>query len=311
MSKAGLSKAEIKKRLVRLRNIEFLHEQQRFKIWHLRDENRELKQEIKRLNIIVSGQQKTIDDMKLQIEELRVMVFGKKKKKEVDDDDLTPPKEKIPRSSNSYQRPIPKESEVTEVKFHPLNQCSCGEEVTQKKTVLFFEEDIPIPAKKIVRKHVVGKAYCLSCKKWQTSIPLPTSKVILGLNIQKYTCYLSIMCRLSFTQIQNILKDTYQIHISEGEIAKILNREAIKLRPFYEQLKVKIRGEPVIHLDETSWKIFIGDGYAPYSWVMSGGESKENVFLVGESRGKGNMENLVGENFGGFVVSKFSIFPLP
>src|SRR3989344_5513957 len=82
MSKAGLSKAEIKKRLVRLRNIEFLHEQQRFKIWHLRDENRELRQEIKRLNIIVSDQQKTIDDMKLQIEELRVMVFGKKKKKE-------------------------------------------------------------------------------------------------------------------------------------------------------------------------------------------------------------------------------------
>src|SRR3990167_93906 len=226
-----------------------------------------------------------LEDFKLQIEELQTMVFGKKKKKEVDDDDLTPPKEKIPRSSDSYKRPIPKESEVTEVKFHPLNQCSCGEEVTQKKTVLFFEEDIPIPAKKIVRKHVVGKAYCLSCKKWQTSIPLPTSKVILGLNIQKYTCYLSIMCRLSFTQIQ-----------------KILNREAIKLRPFYEQLKVKIRGEPVIHLDETSWKLFV-DGSATYSWVMSGGESKENVFLIGESRGKGNMDHLVGENFNGFVVS--------
>ncbi len=110
------------------------------------------------------------------------------------------------------------------------------------------------------------------------------------------------MCRLSFSQIQEILKDTYQIHISQGEIAKILEREAIKLRPFYEQLKVKIRGEPVIHLDETSWKIFIG-GDTSYSWVMSGGESKESVFLVGESRGKGNMESLVGEDFNGFVVS--------
>ena len=159
MSKVGLSKAEVKKRLIRLRNIEFLHEQQRFKIWHLRDENRELKQEIKRLNIIVSGQQKTIDDMKLQIEELRVMVFGKKKKKEVDDDDLTPPKEKIPRSSNSYQRPIPI-SEVTEIKHHPIDQCGCGGKVTKKKTVIFYEEDIPIPAKKIVRKHIVEKIYC-------------------------------------------------------------------------------------------------------------------------------------------------------
>lgn len=299
-----MSKTEIKKRLIRLRNIEFLHEQQRFKIWHLRDENRELKKEIKRLNMVVTLQQKTIDDMKLQIEELRVMVFGKKKKtKEIDDDDLTPPKEKVPRTSDSYKRPIPKEEEITEIKNYSIKQCSCGEKMTQKKTVVFYEEDIPIPAKKIVRKHVVEKGHCQNCKKWSTAIPLPPSKVILGSNVQKYTCYLSTMCRLSFSQIQNILKDTYQIHVSEGEIAKILNREAIRLRPFYERLKVKIRGEPVIHLDETSWKIFMGDGFTPYSWVMSGGESKENVFLVGESRGRGNMENLVGENFNGFVVS--------
>lgn len=304
MSKVGLSKEEIKKRLIRLRNIEYLHLQQRFKIWHLRDENRELKKEIKRLNTVVTLQQKTIDDMKLQIEELRVMVFGKKKKpKEIDDDDLAPPKEKISRTSDSYQRPIPTESEVTEIKRHPIDLCSCGEKMTKKKTVVFYEEDIPIPAKKIVKKHVVEKSYCPTCKKWSTLVPLPPSKVILGANVCKYTCYLSIICRLSFSQIQEILKDTYQIRISQGEIANILNREATRLRPFYEQLKVKIRGEPVIHLDETSWKIFIGDGYTPYSWVMSGGESKENVFLVGESRGRENISNLVGENFNGFAVS--------
>lgn len=303
MSRVGLSKAEIKKRLIRLQNIEFLHEQQRFKIWHLRDENRELKKEIKALKLVVNNQQKTIDDLKLQVEELRVMVFGKKREKEeVDDDDLTPPKEKIVRSSDSYKRPIPKESEVTEIVPHPLNQCSCGKELTKKQTIIFYEEDIPIPAKKIVRKHVVEKGYCEDCKKWETDISLPNGKVILGPNIQKYICYLDVMCRLSFFQIQEILKDTYQIHVSEGEIAKILNREAIKLRPFYEQLKLKIREEPVIHLDETGWKLLI-DGSNAHSWVMSGGESKENVFLVGESRGKGNMENLVGENFDGFVVS--------
>lgn len=149
MSRIGLSKTEIKKRLIRLRNIEFLHERQRFKIWHLRDENRELKQEIKRLNTVVSGHQKTIDDMKLQIEELRTMVFGKKKKpKEIDDDDLTPPKEKIPRTSDSYERPIPKDEEVTEIKHHTQNQCACGEKIIKKKTAIFYEEDIPIPVKK-------------------------------------------------------------------------------------------------------------------------------------------------------------------
>lgn len=303
MSKQRLSKEEIRKRLIRLRNLEYLHLQQRFKIWHLRDENRKLKKEIVRLNIVVSEQQKTIDDMKLQIEELRVMVFGKKKKiKDIDDDDLVPPKEKIDRSSDSYKRPIPKDDEVTEIISHLFPRCICGKKMTEKQSIIFYEEDIPIPAKKIVKKHIVEKAYCPNCKCWKSAISLPFSKVILGSNVRKYTCYLSIMCRLSFSQIQEILKDTYRIHVSQGEIAKILNQEAINQRPFYEQLKVKIRGEPGIHLDETSWKLLIS-GETTYSWVMSGTESKENVFLVGESRGGGNVEKLIGNDYDGFVVT--------
>src|SRR3989338_5868532 len=107
MSSRGLSKEEIKKRLIRLRNLDYLHEVQRFKIWHLRDENRELRKEIKALKLLASEQQKTIDDLKLQIEELRTIVFGRKKQKgESDDDDLLPPKEKNQRTSDSYKRPI-------------------------------------------------------------------------------------------------------------------------------------------------------------------------------------------------------------
>lgn len=303
MSKVGLSQNEVKKRLIRLRNLERLHLEQKQRNERLVLEKREFKKEIARLNVIVREQQRTIDDMKLQIEELRVMVFGKKKKsKEIDDDDLIHPKEKTERTSDSYKRPIPKDEEVTDVVLHPLSHCSCGAKMIKKKIVVFFEEDIPVPAKKIVRKHIVEKSYCSNCKTWQTEIPLPTAKVILGLNVQKYICYLNILCRLSFSQIQEICNDTYQIRISQGEIVKILERESVHLRPFYEQLKVKIRGEPGIHLDETSWKLLI-DGSNTYSWVMSGTESKENVFLVGESRGGGNVEKLTGENFKGFVLT--------
>jgi hypothetical protein len=302
MSKIRLSEKEVKKRLIRLRNLERLHLEQKHRNERLVAEKREFKKEIARLHVIVNEQQKTIDDMKLQIEELRTMVFGKKKKKEkIDDDDLLPPKEKIKRTDDSYQRPIPKDNEVTETKYHPFNHCACGTKTTKKKIIIFYEEDIPIPIKKIVRKHFVEKTYCPKCQKWQTNIPLPTAKVILGSNVQKYVCYLNILCRLSLAQIQEILNDIYQIHISQGEIVKILNREAIKLRPFFEQLKVKIRGEPGIHLDETSWKLLC-DGSNAFSWVMSGTESKENVFLVGESRGKGNVEKLL-EDFQGFVVT--------
>lgn len=302
MATRGLPQEEVKKRLIRLHNLEYLHKQQRFKIWHLRDENRELKKEVATLKLMASEQQKTINDLKLQVEELQVMVFGRKKKKDINDDDIIPPKEKTPRTSDSYKRPEPADAEVTEIKPHPLHQCRCGTVMTKKHTVIFYEEDIPIPATKIVRKHVVEKAYCETCRNWQTAIPLPNHKVVIGRNAQKYICYLNVMCRLSFSQTQNILKDTYHLNISQGEIAKILEREGNHLRPFYEQLKANIRGEPGVHLDETGWKLLMG-GDTSYSWVMSGTESKESVFLVGESRGKGNADNLLGDDFRGFVVS--------
>lgn len=306
MTKRGLPQNEIKKRLIRLRNLEYLHEQQRFKIWNLSDENRKLKKEIIALKAVVEEQQKTIGDLKLQIEELQIMVFGRRKKKETDKDgdsaSFLPPKEKTPRTSGSYKRPIPKDEEVTEIIPHLLPRCSCGTTMTKKQTIVFYEEDIPIPAKKVVKKHVVEKAYCPKCKNWLSAHPLPNHKVVLGRNAQKYICYLSVMRRLSFSQIRSIFEDTYQFNISEGEIAKILQRESVRLRPLYEQLRVKIRDEPGVHLDETGWKL-LSDGSQSYSWVMSGVKSKESVFLIGESRGKGNADKLLGENFDGFVVT--------
>ncbi len=303
MAKRGLPPDEVKKRLIRLRNLEYLHEAQRFKIWHLRDENRELRKEIKALKLVASEQQKTIDDLKLQIEELRVMVFGRKRKKDaVDEDDRTPPPTTVPRTSDSYKRPMPKDDEVTEIVPHTLTRCRCGTKVTRKQIIVFYEEDIPIPAKKIVRKHTVEKAYCPKCEHWLSALPLPNHKVVLGRNVQKYICYLSVMCRLSFTQIQHVLSDTYAFGVSQGEIAKVLGRESVLLRPFFEQLRAKIRDEPGVHLDETSWKVLRG-GDTSYAWVMSGTESNESVFLLGESRGKGNAETLLGQNFDGFVVS--------
>ena len=137
----GLSSKEIEGRLIRLRNLEYLHKEQKQRNEQLVSENRELKSEIARLNSIIGEQQKTIDDMKLQIEELRMMVFGKKKKNKKIDDDLCHPKEKIPRTNSSYKRPIPKDSEVTETILHSLDNCSCGVKC-QKRKLPFFTRKI-------------------------------------------------------------------------------------------------------------------------------------------------------------------------
>ncbi len=301
----SLSENDIKERMTELRNLRMLHGRARERVVTLEKENREMKVKyearIAVLEATVETQRQIINDFKLQLEELRTMVFGKKKKK--DDDDVLPPKEKVERTSDSYRRPIPKDEDVTETTPHPLNACAhCHVVCSEKKVVTFFEEDIPLPSQKTVTKHMVEKVYCKGCRKWSTPIPLPYHKVILGNNIQKYICYLSVMCRLSYRQIQDLLLDSYHIEVSQGEIAKILERIALKHRPEYEQLKLRIRGEPGVGLDETSWKILIG-GDTTYGWVMTGIESKESIYLLGESRGGGNVNTLLGLNYNGFVIT--------
>lgn len=291
-----LSEEEIKRRLIRLRNFEQLYPKARDRIVLLI-------QEVKTLKATVASQQKTIEDLKLQMEELRTIVFKRKQPpsngyRSIPDPSL----QKAPRTPDSYQRPIPPEQEVTNRMNHPIDHCDCGSPVIKRKIITFYEEDIPIPIRKSVTKHLVEKAYCPRCQKWKPAIPLPTAKVILGPNVQKYVCYLSVMCRLSFTQIQNILQDAYRMAVSQGEIANILNRRADHLRPRYEQLRENIRGEPIVHLDETGWKLFV-EQERSYSWVMSGGQSQESVFLIGENRGKGHAEDLIGPDYDGVVVT--------
>ena len=302
----SLTDNEIRERMIELTNLRKLHGRARERVVLLEKEMSEMKVKyearITVLEATVESQRHTINDFKLQLEELRKMVFGKKKERR-DDDNILPPKEKVERSTESYSRPIPENTEVTENKYHTIDTCNyCQGHIARKKTTTFFEEDIPIPAKKIVRKHTVEKGYCEICQKWNTAIPLPSAKVILGNNIQKYICYLSVMCRLSYSQVQELLRDTYNIDVSQGEIVKILNRQSVNLRPEYEQLKIRIRGEPVIGMDETTWKILIGGG-TTYGWVMTGIQSKESVYILGESRGGGNVGTLQGESYAGFTVT--------
>jgi transposase len=169
----------------------------------------------------------------------------------------------------------------------------------KKKRVVFYTEDIMLPDEnnklKQVIKNNVDKGYCDKCKKWQSSILLPPARCVLGQKLKLYICYLSILLRLTFEQIQQILKDTYQIQISDGEIAKILGKEADRLRPEYERLKVRIRKQKACHYDETGWKVQ-KEEQGNYAWVMVGAQSNEAAFLCGQSRGKGNAEKLKGKS---------------
>ena len=106
-----LSDKEIRQRLVRLRNLDHLHKQARKRIIAQDKEIKFLKARVKELEEKNREKDKAIEEFRLQLEEIKIKVFGKKKDKNGE-----PPQErqKADRESSSYQRPIP--SEITRKK---------------------------------------------------------------------------------------------------------------------------------------------------------------------------------------------------
>lgn len=297
----GLSKEEIKHRLVRLRNLEYLHKKARKRIVRQDKEINLLRLRIKELEERDKEKDKIIDYLKLQLEEIKIKIFGKKKDRDKDKKDGSSKKPKdrqnTPRDPSSYQRPIPNDNEITKIEDHPIDNCpKCATTLTRKKIIVYYIEDIPLdkPQKEII-KHNVEQGYCPVCRKWRSAIPLPSAKCLIGQKLRQYICYLSIILRLSNQQIEDHVEDIHRINISQGEISKILEKEADRLRPEYEKLKTRVQQQQAIHYDETSWKVPTGT-QGNYAWIMTGTETDEAVFSLGQSRGKGNINALNGNH---------------
>lgn len=297
-----LTKKEIYERMQEWRNIKKLHAAARDRVEAQQKTIKLLKDKVQVLEVRDREKDTIIAELKLQIEELRRMVFGRKQKKQQPDegdDTQEEPQPKTPRTPDSYHRPVPKEEEVTHTERHVLDACpDCGNPLEKLETRTFYEEDIVLPDTspmplRTVRKHEVERGWCRVCGAWRAALPLPPARVVLGRKVKIYICYLAILIRLSFSQVRTLLTTTYGFEVSEGEIASILQKEARTLRPEYEALKDRIRAQKGVHYDETGYRV-VKEAQGNYAWVMTGTETNDAVFDCGRSRGKGVAEALRG-----------------
>ena len=86
----------------------------------------------------------------------------------------------------------------------------------------------------------------------------------------------------------------YGLTLTTGEIANVLQDKHKKWLPAYNQLKTDIRAAPVVHVDETPWKIQQeGGGYA---WVLADASSERVCFALATSRGAPHAQALFGQD---------------
>lgn len=274
-------------------------------ITRLQNENNKLRERVKILeteNIFLKSQ---LENVMVQLENLKEIVFGKKKSKNNDDKDKgndikgnNNNSSGKPRNNKSYRRAAPDENEITNIETHKITNCPhCHTRLTKKKIIERYIEDIQLAINetigekiKEITKQIIEQGYCPKCRRWYSAIPLNGQVVTIGSNVKQFVAYAINALRMSYEQTRNILKDLYKFEIADGEIANILEEISKKLHLEYERLKERILEAKSTHLDETSWQTQSENNYV---WNLSSGETEEAVFLIGRSRGKGNGEELL------------------
>jgi transposase len=290
-----LSSEIVRKRMVELRNFKRLYPELRRKYEERGEEIRVLKQ-------TVAAQQAVIEKLLLRVEELERMVFGEKQKA----DDAPPPASpptpspKQARTSGSYRRAVPPPEAVTQRTEHPLPSCpDCGTQLRRKRIVLSVIEDMVLPSEKgnpfkTVEERRIETGYCLRCRKRVAALPLPKQTCQLGSNVRRFVPYAVTVLGQSFEKVRTFLKDVCDLEISDGEITRILHEQKMLLLPAYHALAARVRDAPAAHYDETGYPVQ-AEGQGQFGWVKTAVDSPDALFLLGRTRGKGNAEELRGE----------------
>jgi transposase len=290
-----LSPGIIRQRMVEWRNYRRLYPELRRKYEEVKEENQQLRR-------TVAEQQAMIEKLLLRVEELERMVFGEK----MTEDDAPPPAvptspaPKKTRTSGSYRRGIPPPEVVTQRTEHPLPSCpDCGTALRRKRIVLSIIEDMVLPSEKgnpfkTVEERRIETGYCLRCRKRVAALPLPKQTCQLGSNVRRFVPYAVTVLGQSFEKVRTFLKDVCDLTISDGEITRILHEQKQQLLPAYAALAARVRDAPAAHYDETGYPVQ-AEGQGQFGWVKTAVDSPDALFLLGRTRGKGNAEELRGE----------------
>lgn len=291
-----LSAAEVKKRLVRLTNLERLYAGQKRTAARLRAENKQLRRENAELKRYFTG---LVQSQAARIEQLEAMVFGRRPKGGRTASPLSSQKQRRPDSS--YRRAIPPDDEVTTETYHPVSGCHrCGSQLTDIQPHVRYVEDVVLAAlsdlpSRTVEKRTIERGWCTKCGHYSSAAELRGQPVSLGPQVRLLVTYLSNIQGLTYGQIQALVTDLYGLSVTDGEIAVLLNSQRQQLLPAYQALQENIREGPS-HFDETRYRVQSEQG-AGYVWVMASAATEDVVFRCSDSRGKSNAEALAGNDF--------------
>jgi len=186
----------------------------------------------------------------------------------------------------------------------PLPCCPrCGGAIHDVHRVEQVIEEIP-PVKPVVYKVLTYRATCDRCGEVCSRHPLQTSEATgaAGVHLGPRAIALAVALNkhhgLTMRRTCKILRQLTGLELTAGGLSQMVDRVADRVAGDYEGLVNQIRGSPAVNADETSW--WVG---GPGWWLWTFTCPEVTVYRVDASRGSQVVDQVLGEDFAGVLVS--------
>jgi transposase len=213
--------------------------------------------------------------------------------------------------------PIERVNEVVE--HHPEACRRCGTSLQGEDQEPLRHQVIEIPPiMPMVIEHRLHRLVCPCCSTSTcATLPADVEATRYGPRLSALVGLLGSAFPLSFSKTQVLLGQLLGVEISRGTLATIRRDLSSALEEPMNQAMAFARQQPVVYVDETGAPTGNADGGNPdgkrgWQWVMV--TAMVTVFVQGLSRSTAAAIELLGEAFGGIVVSDrysvYNYFPL-
>lgn len=182
------------------------------------------------------------------------------------------------------------------IKHRPDYCQSCGEALDSETQVLMSrKQEIVLPP--IEPQYVEHQSFGCICNKcgYKTISEMPAhlrANVQYGTEVMAYVGYLSVRQYLSYNRIVEMMRDVFNLPMSEGTVDNMLKGLAQRAMPVYEQIKQRVEVSPVVGGDETGVKI-----NGRKAWLFTFQTNLLTYLAISFSRGFDTIESLFKNGF--------------
>jgi transposase len=185
---------------------------------------------------------------------------------------------------------------------HLPDCCGCGHEFGGSEQrvgdpVVHQQFELPVIGP-LVFEHARVRLLCPACQRTTLASLSAGAGSGFGPRADAHIAMLAGVFRLSRDQVRQTFVEIFGIPASTGSIDSAIMRMSAVLADPWAELREAIGRADVVHADETTWRLA---GARQYLWVAA--SALVACFRIDPTRSQQAAKALLGEDFGGFVVS--------